>query len=93
MAVHLPIEEFMVPLTAMVKSRFITARAAARQMVKQRSGAIIFVTGSAARAHILGVTAIGAALGAMEILTENLAFEVGHVRRPRRLPSDVGQHR
>jgi 3-oxoacyl-[acyl-carrier protein] reductase len=29
-AVDLPIEEFMVPLATMVKSRFITARAAAR---------------------------------------------------------------
>jgi 3-oxoacyl-[acyl-carrier protein] reductase len=29
-AVELPIEEYMVPLTAVVKSRFITARAAAR---------------------------------------------------------------
>ena len=76
MAVDLPIEEFMVPLATMVKSRFITARAAARQMVKQRSGVIIFVTGSPARAHTPGVTAIGAAFGAMETLTEKLAFEV-----------------
>src|SRR5215831_14574874 len=34
LAVDLPIEEFMVPLDTMVKSRFITARAAARQMIK-----------------------------------------------------------
>jgi NAD(P)-dependent dehydrogenase (short-subunit alcohol dehydrogenase family) len=66
----------MVPLVTMVRSRFITARAAARHMVKQRSGVIIFVTGSPARAHTPGVTAIGAAFGAMETLTENLAFEV-----------------
>ena len=32
LAVDLPIDEFMVPLETMVKSRFITARAAARQM-------------------------------------------------------------
>jgi NAD(P)-dependent dehydrogenase (short-subunit alcohol dehydrogenase family) len=76
MAVDLPIEKFMVSLATMVKSRFITARAAARQMVKRHSSVIIFVTGSPARAHPLGVTAIGAAFGAMETLTENLAFEV-----------------
>ena len=76
LAVDLPIEEFMVPQTTMLRSRFITARAAARHMVKQRSGVIIFVTGSPARAHTPGVTAIGAAFGAMETLTENLAFEV-----------------
>jgi NAD(P)-dependent dehydrogenase (short-subunit alcohol dehydrogenase family) len=75
-AIHLPIEEFMVPLTTMVKSRFITARAAARHMIKQHSGVIIFVTGSPARPHVPGATAIGAAFGAIENLTGNLAFEV-----------------
>ncbi|MBV9268707.1 MAG: SDR family oxidoreductase [Acidobacteriaceae bacterium] len=75
-AVELPVEEFMVPLTTIVKARFITARAAARHMVKQKSGVIIFVTGSPARGHVPGATAIGAAFGAIENLTENLAFEV-----------------
>jgi 3-oxoacyl-[acyl-carrier protein] reductase len=45
-------------------------------MVKQRSGVIIFVTGSRARGHVPGATAIGAAFGAIENLTENLAVEV-----------------
>ncbi|HMA70100.1 MAG TPA: SDR family oxidoreductase [Xanthobacteraceae bacterium] len=76
MAVELPIEEFMVPLATIVKSRFVTARAAARHMINQRSGVIIFVTGSPARAHVPGTTAIGAAFGAIENLAENLAFEV-----------------
>ena len=75
-ATDLPVDEFMLPLMTMLKSRFITARAAARHMVKQRSGVIIFVTGSPARAHVPGATAIGAAFGAIENLTENLAFEV-----------------
>lgn len=75
-AVDLPIEEFMVPLATMVKSRFITARAAARLMIKQHSGVIIFVTGSPARAHVPGATAIGVAFGAIENLTQNLAFEI-----------------
>ena len=76
LAVDLPIDQFMVPLATMVKSRFITARAAARQMIKQRSGVIIFVTGSPARPHVPGATAIGAAFAAMENLAQNLAFEV-----------------
>ena len=76
LAVELPIEEFMVPLTRMVRSRFITARAAARHMVRQHSGVIIFVTGSPARPHVSGATAIGAAFGAMENLAANLAFEL-----------------
>lgn len=77
LAVDLPIEEFMVPLETMLKSRFITARAAARHMIRQHSGVIIFVTGSPARPHVPGATAIGAAFGAIENLTANLAFEVG----------------
>src|SRR5215470_12104965 len=77
MAVELSIDEFMLPVTTVLKSHFITARAAARQMVEQHSGVIIFVTGSPARGHVPGATAIGAAFGAIENLTENLAFEVG----------------
>jgi len=75
-ATDLAIEEFMVPVTTVLKSQFITARAAARHMVKQHSGVIIFLTGSPARGHVEGATAIGAAFGAIESLTENLAFEV-----------------
>ena len=46
--------------------------------VRQRSGVIIFVTGSPARGHgHQGATAIGAAFGAIETLMENLAVEVG----------------
>ena len=75
-AVELPIEGFMVPLATMVRSRFISARAAAHHMIEQHSGVIIFVTGSPARGHVPGATAIGAAFGAIENLTENLAFEV-----------------
>jgi 3-oxoacyl-[acyl-carrier protein] reductase len=45
-------------------------------MIKRHSGVILFVTGSPARAHVPGATAIGAAFGAIENLTENLAFEV-----------------
>ena len=60
----------------MVRSRFITARAAARQMINQHSGVTIFVTGSPARPHVPGATAIGAAFAAMENLSQNLAFAV-----------------
>ena len=76
LAVDLPIEQFIVPLETMVRSRFITARAVARHLVKQHSGVIILVTGSPARPHVPGATAIGAAFGAIENLTANLAFEI-----------------
>src|SRR5215471_17299269 len=75
-AVELPVDEFMAALTTIVRSRFITGRAAARHMTQQRSGVIIFVTGSPARPHVPGATAIGAAFGAIENLAANLAFEV-----------------
>jgi len=75
MAVDLPVEEFMAPSVTMVKSRFITTgRAAPRHMIKQHSGVIIFVTGSPARPHVPGATAIGAALGAMENLAATLVY-------------------
>ncbi|HEX8879180.1 MAG TPA: SDR family oxidoreductase [Candidatus Acidoferrum sp.] len=76
MAVDLTVEEFLLPLATMVRSRFITARATARHMIKAHSGVIILVTGSPARPHVPGATAIGAAFGAMENLAANLAFEV-----------------
>jgi NAD(P)-dependent dehydrogenase (short-subunit alcohol dehydrogenase family) len=46
-------------------------------MMRQRSGVIVFVTGSPARGHVPGATAIGATFRAIENLTENLAIEVG----------------
>ena len=75
-ALEIDIEEFMVPVTTVLKSQFITARACARHMVKQRSGVIIFLTGGPARAHVEGTTAIGAAFGAIESLTRNLALDI-----------------
>src|SRR5262245_8484538 len=76
-ATDLSIEEFMRPLTTVVRSQFIAARACARHMVRRGSGTIIFLTGSPARGHVQGASAIGAAFGAIESLTENLAIEVG----------------
>ena len=75
-ATQLSVEEFMAPLVTLVKSQFITSRAAARYMLDQRSGVILFVTGSPARPHTPGATAIGAAFGAIENFTRNLAQDV-----------------
>lgn len=75
-AVNLTIDEFMLPVSTVLKSQFITARSAARHMLRQRSGVIIFLTGSPARPHIQGASAIGAAFGAVENLTRHLALEL-----------------
>ena len=76
-ALDLTIEEFLTPVNTVLRSSFITARAAARQMRKQGSGVIIFVTGSPARPHDPGSSSIGAAFGAVENLTRSMALELG----------------
>src|SRR5262249_51733599 len=43
---ELTVDEFMVPLTTVVRSQFVTARSVARYMVKRHEGVIIFVSGS-----------------------------------------------
>jgi NAD(P)-dependent dehydrogenase (short-subunit alcohol dehydrogenase family) len=53
-----------------------TARAAARQMVPQRSGVILFVTATLSRGYA-NATAIGSAFGAMESLVRCLAVDLG----------------
>ena len=75
-AVDVTAAEFMVPLTSVVRSQFITATAAARQMKRQGSGVILFVTGSPARPHTQGAIAIGAAFAAIENMTRHLAIEL-----------------
>ena len=76
-AVDLSATEFMVPLTTVLRSQFITATAAARQMLQQGSGVLLFVTGSPGRPHTEGAAAIGAAFAAIENLTRHLAIELG----------------
>ncbi|HVH62079.1 MAG TPA: SDR family oxidoreductase, partial [Candidatus Dormibacteraeota bacterium] len=49
----------------------------ARQMARQGSGVILFVTGSPARPHTEGAIAIGAAFAAIENMTRHLAIELG----------------
>jgi NAD(P)-dependent dehydrogenase (short-subunit alcohol dehydrogenase family) len=80
--VELTLDEFMAPLTTIVKSQFITARAAARHMLEQHSGVIIFLTGGPAKSHARGTASVGAAFGAIEAMTRNLAldFSPGGVR-------------
>ena len=73
---ELPLEQFLLPLTTLVPSQFITARAAARHMVQQHSGVILFVTAIPARGFA-NATAIGSAFGAMESLLRCLAVDLG----------------
>src|SRR5262249_35022580 len=74
---ELRLEHFMLPLSTLVPSQFITARAAARHMVRQGSGVILFVTAGLDLTKTPNVTAIGAAFGAMEALLRCLATDLG----------------
>jgi 3-oxoacyl-[acyl-carrier protein] reductase len=74
---ELPLEQFLLPFSTLVPSQFITARAAARHMVRQRSGVILFVTAGLDMTKTPNVTAIGAAFGAMESLFRCLATDLG----------------
>jgi NAD(P)-dependent dehydrogenase (short-subunit alcohol dehydrogenase family) len=73
---ELPLEHFMVPLTTLLPSQFITARAAARHMVKQGSGVILFISAVPSRG-MANVSAIGSTFGAMESLARCLAVDLG----------------
>ncbi len=72
----LPVEEFMVPVDTVLKANFITASAAARHMLRQGSGVIIFLTGSPAQPHTPATAGIGAAFGAIENLTRHMAIDL-----------------
>jgi NAD(P)-dependent dehydrogenase (short-subunit alcohol dehydrogenase family) len=85
--IGLAVDDFMTPLTTIVRSQFVTARSAARRMTAQRSGVILFLIESPACGYVESATAIGAAFGALESLTENLAVEVSPAGRPGYLPS------
>jgi 3-oxoacyl-[acyl-carrier protein] reductase len=73
---ELPLEQYLLPLSTLVPSQFITARAAARHMVQQQAGVILFVTATPGRGMANG-TAIGTAFGAMESLLRCLAADLG----------------
>ena len=74
---ELPLEQFLLPLSTLVPSQFITARAAARHMVRRHSGVILLVTAGLDMTKTPNVTAIGAAFGAMEALLRCLATDLG----------------
>lgn len=73
---QLPLEQFLLPLTTLVPSQFITARAAAQHMIQQHSGVILFITAIPSQGFANAI-AIGSAFGAMESLLRCLAVELG----------------
>lgn len=72
---ELSYEKFQLPLNTYVASNFLTARAAARHMLRRRTGVILFITATPSMGIASHVSAIGTAMGALESMMRCLAAE------------------
>src|SRR5215211_1046026 len=84
--VEMPLEDFERPVIIAVRTQFLTAKAAARHMIRQGSGVILTFGGAGGRDPIRDYTSGGfqiylggfqVALGAIDILRRQLAVELG----------------
>jgi len=74
--IDLDVEHFSLPIASYTRSYFLTARAAARRMLVNKSGVIMTVTALPARAGNLLVGGYGPAHAAKEALTRSLSAEL-----------------
>ncbi|MDA0632685.1 SDR family oxidoreductase [Nonomuraea sp. MCN248] len=72
---ELPVESFALPIATYTQAHFLTARAAARRMVRQRSGVILMHTPEPARLGFPLVGGMGPAWAALEGLNRALSAE------------------
>lgn len=75
--VELSMEQFIAPVVNAMKSQFITARAAANEMIKQNNGVILMLTANAAKKPCENVGGFGVACASIEALSRQLAAELG----------------
>jgi 3-oxoacyl-[acyl-carrier protein] reductase len=75
--IDMPYDEFARPIMTAVRTQFLTARAAARFMVKQRSGVILAITATTARLAVPEVGGTGVTFDAIEALCRQWASELG----------------
>jgi NAD(P)-dependent dehydrogenase (short-subunit alcohol dehydrogenase family) len=73
--IELSVESFMLPITTYTRAHFVTAKAAARRMIDQRSGVILMHTPEPARLGAPLVGGMGPAWAAMEGLCRALSAE------------------
>jgi NAD(P)-dependent dehydrogenase (short-subunit alcohol dehydrogenase family) len=73
----LAVESFSLPITTYTQSHFITAKAAARRMVKQGHGVVLMHTPNASRISPPFVGGMVPAWAAMEALCRSLSVECG----------------
>ena len=83
---EMPLEDFERPVVSAVRTQFLSARAAARHMIRQGSGVILTFGGAGGRDPIRDYTSGGfqvylggsqVALGAIDVLRRQLASELG----------------
>src|SRR5918995_616162 len=76
---EMPLEDFERPVVSAVRTQFLSARAAARHMIRQGSGVILTFGGAGGRDPIRDYTSGGfqVALGAIDVLRRQLAVELG----------------
>ena len=74
---EMPLEDFERPVVNAVRTQFITSRAAARHMIKQGSGVILFFGGYGDPVPDYYIGGFQVALGAIESLRRQLASELG----------------
>jgi NADP-dependent 3-hydroxy acid dehydrogenase YdfG len=79
--------DFTLGLEARVRTHFVTARAAARHMLRQRSGAILMVTATPDRVAIPEVGSFGVANAAVEGAHPYARHRAEPARCPGRLPA------
>ena len=75
--VDLTVGDFADPIRGYAMTHFLTATAAARHMIEQRSGVILMLTTQPARLAVPHSGPFGAALGMIVAFARNLAAEVG----------------
>lgn len=74
---EMPLEDFERPIMTAVRTQFLTSRAAARHMIPQGSGVILFFGGYGDPVPDYFIGGFQVALGAIESLRRQLASELG----------------
>jgi 3-oxoacyl-[acyl-carrier protein] reductase len=74
---EMPLEDFERPIMTAVRTQFLTSRAAARHMIPQGSGVILFFGGYGDPVPDYYIGGFQVALGAIESLRRQLASELG----------------
>jgi NAD(P)-dependent dehydrogenase (short-subunit alcohol dehydrogenase family) len=75
--IDMNLDDFVQPTTNALRAQFLTARAAARHMVRQGSGVILAITATTARLSIPQVGGTGVTFDAIESLCRQWACELG----------------